>query len=104
MNLANPVTIQPPTITRANGEVRVQKPIILSSLDVTIIDSSTRKSAVAQIRPCPQPLVLWTNEAYDAAGDYTQAQVESRVLELLGSDIKVGLEKLFVPPAPPVRN
>lgn len=101
MNLANPVTIQPPTITRANGEVRVQKPITVSSLDVTIIDNAKRRSAVAQIRPCPYPLVLWVGEAYDVAGDYTQSQVEARVLELLGSDVKSGLEKLFVPP---VRN
>lgn len=104
MNLPNPVTIQPPTITRANGEVRVQKPITLSSLDVTIIDNAKRKSAMAQIRPCPYPLVLWAGEAYDAVGDYTQAQVEAKVLELLGSDIKSGLEKLFVPPAPPVHK
>lgn len=98
MNLANPVTIQPPTITRADGEVRVQKPITISSLDVTIIDNVKRKSVVAQIRPCPYPLVLWTNEAYDVAGDYTQSQVESKILELLGSDVKAGLEGLFVPP------
>jgi hypothetical protein len=104
MNLPNPVTIQPPTITRANGEVRVQKPITVSSLDVTIIDNSTRKSAVAQIRPCPRPLVLWEGDAYTEAGDYTQAQVEARVLELLGTDVKANLEKLFVPPIPPVRN
>ena len=104
MNLANPVTIQPPTITRASGEVRVQKPITITELDVTIIDNAKRKSAVAQVRPCPYPLVLWTNEAYEVAGDYTQSQVEARVLELLGSDVKVGLEKLFVPPAPPVRK
>ena len=101
MNLPAPVTIQPPTITRANGEVRVQKPITLSVLDVTIIDNATRKSCVAQVRPCPFPLVLWQKEAYDAAGDYTQAQVEARVLELLGPDIKAGLERLFVPPQRP---
>lgn len=29
MNLPQPVTIQPPTITRSTGEVRVQKPITL---------------------------------------------------------------------------
>jgi hypothetical protein len=100
MNLPNPITIQPPTITRANGEARVQKPIALTSLDVTIVDNAKRKSAMAQIRPCPHPLVLWAGDAYTAAGDYTQAQVETRVLELLGSDVKAGLEKLFVPPAP----
>lgn len=104
MNLPNPVTIQPPTITRSNGEVRVQKPITLTELDVTIIDNNKRKSVVAQLRPCPFPLVLWTREAYDAAGDYTQVMVENRVLELLGDDIKAGLEKLFVPPSPPVRK
>lgn len=98
MNLSNPVTIQPPTITRTTGEVRVQKPITLSELDVTIIDNSKRKRCEARVRPCPYPLVLWEKAAYDAAGDYTQAQVEARVLELLGSDIKAGLESLFVMP------
>ena len=98
MNLASPVTIQPPSFTRSTGEVRVQKPITLTELDVMIIDNSKRKSCVAQIRPCPYPLELWKGAAYDAAGDYTQAQVEARVLEVLGSDIKAGLEALFVPP------
>lgn len=32
----------------------------------------------------PRPVLLWEGDAYDAAGDYTQAQVESRVLEVLG--------------------
>jgi hypothetical protein len=98
MNLPAPITIQPPTITRSNGEVRVQRPITLTELDITIIDNAKRKSVVAQIRPCPRPLVLWEKAAYDSAGDYTQAQVEARVLEVLGSDIKAGLEALFVRP------
>jgi hypothetical protein len=99
MNLPAPVTIQPPTITRANGEVRAQKPITLRALDITIMDNANRRSCVAHIRPCPIGLVLWLDEAYDAAGEYTQAQVEARVLELLGPDIKAGLEKLFVMPS-----
>ena len=98
MNLPSPIIIQPPTITRDSGEVRVQRPITLKELDVTIIDNAKRKSVVARIHPCPFPLVLWTGAAYDTAGDYTQAQVEARVLELLGSDAKAGLEGLFVPP------
>jgi hypothetical protein len=103
MNLSQPVTIQPPTITRSTGEVRVQKPITLTELDITIIDNAKRKSCVARIRPCPQPVTLWSGDAYDAAGDYTQAQVEAKVLELLGPDIKAGLEALFMPPQRPVR-
>ena len=98
MNLSTPVTIQPPSITRKDGEVRSFKPITLNSLDITIMDSSTRKSCIARVHPCPFPLTLWSGAAYDAAGDYTQAQVEARVLELLGSDLKAGLESLFVMP------
>jgi hypothetical protein len=103
MNLSQPVTIQPPTITRSTGEVRVQKPITLSELDITLIDNNKRKRCEVRIPPCPYSLLLWTNNDYDAIGDYTEAQVEARVLELLGSDIKAGLEALFVPPQRPVR-
>jgi hypothetical protein len=95
MNLASPVTIQPPTYTRSTGEVRVQKTITLTELDITIIDNAKRKHCEARIRPCPYPLVLWEKAAYETAGDYTQAQVEARVLELLGSDVKAGLQALF---------
>ena len=103
MTLSQPVTIQPPTITRSTGEVRVQKPITLTELDITIVDNAKRRRCEARVRPCPYPLMLWSEAAYETAGDYTQAQVEARVLSLLGPDIKAGLEKLFVPPARPVR-
>lgn len=96
MNLSSPITINPADIHLANGEVRPMKPVTLTELEVTVIDNATRKSCVAQIRPCPQPIVLWEGEDYDAAGDYTQAQVEARILELLGNDPKSVLEKLFV--------
>ena len=97
------VTIQPPTIHRPArdgqpAQERVQKPLTLSKLDVTTIDNSERRSCVARIAPCPFQLTLWEGAAYDAAGDYTQADVEARVLSLLGADIKAGLEALFVTP------
>lgn len=97
------VTIQPPTIHRPArdgqpAQERVQKPLTLSKLDVTTTDNSERRSCVARIAPCPFQLTLWEGAAYDAAGDYTQADVEARVLSLLGADIKAGLEALFVTP------
>lgn len=97
MNLLTPITIQPPTITRSDGEVRVQKPITLTELDITIVDNKKRKICEVRIRPCPYTLILWSGDDYDVIGDYTQEQVEARVLELLGSNLKVGLETLFVP-------
>lgn len=102
MKLANPVTITPPAIKKPDGSEKTFDSITLTDLDVTIIDSARRKSVMVQIRPCPRPLVIWEKEAYDTAGDYTQAAVESRVLELLGSDAKSVLESLFVPQVPPL--
>jgi hypothetical protein len=95
MQLASPITITPPSFTRSTGEVRTFEPITLTALEVSVIDNATRKTCTAQIRPCAQHIVLWEGAAYDAAGDYTQAQVEARVLELLGSDVGAGLQALF---------
>jgi hypothetical protein len=46
-----------------------------------------------------KPLTLWKNEEYFLIGDYTQKQVEDRILELLSPDIKRSLWNLsaFLP-------
>jgi len=95
MILNPPVTIQPPPHTTMSGQVITHQPITLSSLDITLIDSTRRRVCYARITPCPRPLVLWQGDDYDEAGDYTQAEAEERVLELLGPDIQAGLESLF---------
>jgi hypothetical protein len=49
-------------------------------------------------RPIPlpiKPLVLWSGEDYDNVGDYTQAQAEDRVLELLGPNIQEKLQTMM---------
>jgi hypothetical protein len=99
MNLSSPITITPPSITKKDGTVKTFSPITLTELDVTIMDNAKRKIVLVQIRPVPRPLTLWEKEAYDAAGDYTQAQVEARVLEILGNDPAKVLEGLFAPPS-----
>lgn len=71
----------PITLTLYNGQT-----ITSDTFDMVIIDFSTKKTALAQLHPGTRALVLWTGAAYDAAGDYTQAQAESRLLELLGPD------------------
>lgn len=103
MILPSPVTVQPPSYTRKNGEVRTYAPKTISELDITIIDNVAMKSVVASLRGFPRALPLWSGEAYDAIGDYTQAQVEARVLEVLGEDPKAALEQLFgvAPVTPP---
>jgi hypothetical protein len=85
MNLPNPVTVN-----------FKSKEMTFSELPVTIIDSSRLKSVKVQLRPFMKLLTLWENESYDIAGDYTQAQVEARILELLGDDPKSVLETLII--------
>ena len=105
MLLPNPITFTPRVVVRPGTNDHVPTPVTLTELDVTIVDNSKKKSVVALMAFGRNPLVLWAGESYTAAGDYTQAQVEARVLELLGSDVKAGLEALFVSPAtltPPV--
>jgi hypothetical protein len=96
MQLPDPITIQPPTITRPNGEVRVQKPITLSKLRISVISDLDRKVIRARIHPLPKPITLWEGAAYDALnGEISQAQIEEKIAEFLGDDPKAALEGLF---------
>ena len=98
MNLTNPITIQPPSISKNDGSVKTFNPVIINELDYTIFDNVKRKICSVRIAPCPYHLVLWKGDDYTSIGDYTTAQVESRILELLGNNISEGLYKLFMPP------
>lgn len=69
--------------------------IILEDLDLLIIDDTKHKKVVVKIHPLAKPLLVWKQEDYDAAGDYTQAQLEAKILEILGPDQQKGLQSLF---------
>ena len=66
----------------------------VSSLDVLIMDHESKKIALARLGPAFMPLILWRGNDYDTAGDYTQAQVEARILELLGDNPQDKLQLL----------
>lgn len=89
MILPSPVTVRTPNFAG---------PRAISELHVSFLDVPAIRRVTAMLLPGHRPLVLWEGDAYDDAGDYTQAQVEARVLEVLGPDIQAGLEALFVPP------
>ena len=85
--------------------------ITLDRLELVLIDEPAFtapngrviRPAQASVRfrniPRARPLVLWSGTAYDAAGDYTQADLETRVLELLGSDPAAVITALIQLPA-----
>lgn len=88
ITLPNPIEVHPlPTVT-------------VTSLRYTLIDDGT--TAKAQIDGFPKTLVLWTGEDYTKIGDYTQAQADARLLEVLGSNPAAVLESLYYPPISPV--
>ena len=69
-------------------------PLVLNDLDVVIFDHHSRKLVLAKVHPLANLLPLWRGPDYDAVGDYTQAQVEDRIKELLGPNLEV-LPSLF---------
>ena len=70
--------------------------INLTNIDVVIMDYNTKKLVVARLAPFLKPLLLWKGEEYDSIGDYTQSQVENKILELLGEDIQQSLQSLII--------
>lgn len=97
------MNITPFTMTFGKRTVEV------SSLNLVLTDNNLIKKVSCQIvpttttngrsRPVPmrlKPLTLWSNEEYDTIGDWTQAQAESRVRELLGDNIEAGLTQLSI--------
>lgn len=71
----------PLTIRLRNGQTITQ-----SEFNVVLTDNSGRRYVAAQLLPVTKPLLLWSGDEYDAVGDYTQEQAESRLREVLGSD------------------
>lgn len=79
----------PTTINLNSGD-----PLVLTDLDVVIFDHQSRKLVLAKVHPAAKFLPLWRGSEYDNAGDYTQAQVEDRIKELLGPNLET-LPNLF---------
>ena len=94
MNLNQPIVVTPDPIRKRNGSLKNLPSISLNSLDFVILDDVKNKTCSVRIKPFPTPLVLWSGQSYDEAGDYTQAALEVRLLEVLGdnpADVLKGL-------------
>ena len=95
MNLNQTIVVQPDPIKKRDGSYKTLLPIRLESLKFVILDDVNKKECAVRISPFPLPLVLWSGDEYDVAGDYTQTQVESRILEKLGNDPASVLKNLM---------
>lgn len=68
--------------------------IAINRIDIQIFDNVSSNIVAVKIIGFEKFLVLWSGIEYVEIGDYTQKQVEDRILELLGPDIKRGLHNL----------
>jgi hypothetical protein len=71
------------------------KEITLSKIDYVLMDNAEKKIAAVTLTALPISITLWTGPEYDAAGDYTQKQVEDKLKEILGSDPALKIKSLL---------
>jgi len=90
------ITITPPSVTLADGTIITPNPITLTELNYSINYNNNRKLAIASLTSIPFPIILWKGAEYDAAGQFTDVDVENRINALLGSDPKSVLEGLYL--------
>lgn len=70
--------------------------ITLDNLDFVIIDHPSKKAVLVRLAPFLRMILLWKENEYDTIGDYTQAQVENKILEILGEDLQTKLQSLVL--------
>ena len=95
--LTAPITVTPPSITKADGTVKTFDPIVFSAIDYSVFYDDARKVASAVIKGVNRQIVLWQGAAYDAAGQWTDSDTDARVKEVLGSDPASFLTDLLAP-------
>lgn len=95
MKLNETITINPPPYTDHTGKITHPNQIALNELGLIFMDNVKSKIIQVNIAGIPMPLILWSGNDYDAIGDWTQAQAESKITELLGDNPAVKLRSLF---------
>jgi hypothetical protein len=97
IKLKSPITINVPAIKKANGTTKEFAPVVLSEIDFIVSYDNSRKFASAIIKGVNRNITLWSGDAYDKAGQFTDKDVDARVSEILGKDPAKSIEALFQP-------
>jgi len=66
--------------------LRTGQMLTRQSFGLALLDVASSKTVYAMLPPLTRRVTLWEGGAYDAAGDYTQAQAEARLREVLGTN------------------
>ena len=80
--------------------LRTGQMLTRQSFGLALLDVSSDKKVFAILPPLTRRVTLWEGAAYDAAGDYTQAQAEARLVEVLGANPAAALSEPVPSPLP----
>lgn len=89
------ISITPPPHSDQSGKITQPADIVLSELQISYIDTPHHKTVISRIEKIPGVITLFSGEAYDQAGDWTQAQAEDQVRSMLGDNPAAYLRSLF---------
>jgi len=95
MKLNQTITVNPPPVISVIGETVTQSPVVLNELFLTFTDNVQDKTISVKINNIPMPITLWSGEEYINIGDWTQAQAEEKLTEILGENPELVLRSLF---------
>lgn len=84
----------PITVSFSNINGKARKPLTFTSIDYSVGYDNRKKVAYIKIDGFPLPVVLWSGEDYDKAGQFTDTDVDSRVMSLIGKDPEKFLNSL----------
>lgn len=100
ISLKSPITISPSPV---NGKPIA--PITLTSVDYSVLYDNTQQQAIARIKGANVNLVLWdqrTTPPYSSIGQFTDADTDARISELLGNDIAARITALYPNQSPKI--
>lgn len=88
--LNKPVSIKitPINPSLSPRDVKVEK------IDFSVTYDNARKVAFATIKPFMRNVTLWSGDEYDKAGQFTDADVDAKMKQIVGKDAKAFLQAL----------
>jgi hypothetical protein len=101
ITLPAPISVTPPPITLGDKSVKTFAPIELKAIDYSVNYDDSRQLATAMIKGVNRTIILWQGADYVAAGEFTTAETDARVSEILGSDPATFLTNIFQNPQIP---
>jgi hypothetical protein len=84
--------------------ITLQQPLTIVTSSITIpvnphyyiMDNSNNKTVSAIFKGLHKPLILWQGQDYDSIGNWTEAQADAKILELLGNNPEELFKSLIV--------